>query len=717
MLSSTDSATSASLRLLKSTFDNRDVPVAFWIGSGVSSWCGYPRWDDLADTFHQAFARLESTYDVHLGQKVLQSEKYPELFQLCKQTNGRRYRQMLSTTFCPREPQPVYDRFRRALTQFDPLSILTTNVDEMLEKSLPQATVVSNSDLERTGDLLHTRTPYIAKLHGRIDRITSLVFTSDDYRELVQDKTYLHFLQSILSTTSVIFIGYSLRDNYVVSLLKETDHLSSLFGDGPHFAFTQQESTSLPPSVHIIRYSSAIHKDHRYPINLLEDVIRCRKEQPSISSAIGPEIELKSPEIRPPDESERAESNVHSAHMLSFVVPPGTWTTSQTITASTESGKKRQFIIGPGFTTEELPFGRSTAMHDLLVGLLCFDEVIAPLPTIGHIHNLIGSDWFWLLVNNDILKLVHWESSVSIVFSDPEDIAGGCLETFQLVTSNEGETEIATAIQRQIQPGVGKEIRGKSLIAGLEQKVLTISKDEEGGTIGHVHDLLTRPFIRSLIGMSDGTPANSIARWQVFPVLRLASIVRIGTACRLMNIGSVRLDFGFSEVAGPVFAALGNARQTADEICSYILCNRFSSIVGEDAVSDKAIFLSVIQFRESPLGEEIRSQVLSLLNADDASEVTVAINSALREGIPSRLLDAARDEFIKLLVLNQRAHAYPVAMWEDERHSKSSLKRWKMTSLKLLSEHCRRLGVKANDPCPCNSGERLKHCCIDALHD
>jgi len=45
-------------------------------------------------------------------------------------------------------------------------------------------------------------------------------------------------------------------------------------------------------------------------------------------------------------------------------------------------GRKKSLVI------KLLTKKKAEAMHDLLVGLLCFDQVIAPIQALGRLHNI-----------------------------------------------------------------------------------------------------------------------------------------------------------------------------------------------------------------------------------------------------------------------------------------------------------------------------------------
>lgn len=700
MLDSNDISTVRALRLLSDEIQRNNRPITFWVGAGASSWCGYPRWPELAERFHSDFVRYEPGYDTNRGLDLLNNGDFPGLFQVCQDTSRHGFYRLLSTCFAAKEPTAVYLRFAAAIAAVTPVSLLTTNVDELLEKCLPGVSTVNRSDVERALFLLDRNQPFVCKLHGSISDIQSTVFTSEDYDRLFADARYLALLKRILSRTSVVFVGYGLQDDYLLSLLQQNHSLAELFGDGPHFAILSSAPAVLPSSVRVIRYTPEPHRDHRSSITVLEEIRSLRSEQPEF--------------VHPPAEETAAQTRSRSAHLLFYILPPGTWTTSQTVNLKDSTGAEKQLITGTGFTDEELPVNRSTAMHDLIVGLLCFDQVVAPIQALSAVHNLLGAERFWALVHEDVLVFVSWSDQIGVIFPSADSISAGDLGSFELHNPDFTKRNVGEIIRKQLNPVPGNEEEAEKLFSDLEARIREIKESEEGSIPHMVRGLLLRPSIRQLLGMSGGTPLNSLPRWQVFPVLRLANAVKIGAACRILGIGSAKLDFGISKLAGPAFATAGG-REWADDTASYVVCGRFAADVGELAMQDPSIVDAVHSFRDTQAGESLRREVFSRLASSEGAEVNIAINSGLREAIPMSALQAARDEFVKLLLPNLPGGAPPPAIWNDKRYADDAIARWRKVSRKILDNYCQRSGVNPYSECPCGSGEKLKFCCDEAL--
>lgn len=191
----------------------------------------------------------------------------------------------------------------------------------------------------RALSLIASKGQFIGKLHGSISSVRSTVFTTRDYEVLVGDEAFREVLRTLLTTCSVVFIGYSLRDQYLLDLLVRHAELLSLFGGGPHFLISAEERPNLPESVKVIRYRTDLHTDHRSGILAVELLSRPAEEADSLRYD-----RAKSPPLQ-------------SAHFLSDFYPGRTWTTTsgQVLGLKGEDGAESQLVIGPTWTDEELP--------------------------------------------------------------------------------------------------------------------------------------------------------------------------------------------------------------------------------------------------------------------------------------------------------------------------------------------------------------------------
>lgn len=683
----------------------RDQTRSFiiWVGAGVSSWAKYPSWKDLAAQMHTAFSREERNYDKVFSSRLLEETKYPELFEQIRTANQSRYFKYLSDQFRPQHVTGVYKRFIKALCKIPNVYIVTTNVDETLEHNLPEHITIQRSDVERLPQLLHQRSKFICKLHGSVSSVESMVFSTRDYESLQLNNAYLEAIQSIFSDTTVLFLGYGLRDEYVFQNLQKCSSMRPLFGIGPHFIVTSEERNELPATIRRIRYVPDA-TDHRDALQVLE-VIADFASSRSIQTV---------------NESKEEACSHQSIYYLADLITPGTWTTSQTLNfESLSGGVQSQAIIGEGYVNGEIEFYNYSALHDIVVGLLCFDIVCVSIDHLARVHDLLGYEAFWIFVESGSLRLVIPPPTSSVVFTDERAPVG------DLRWMSQGSREslygeflslsISERIRRQLSPAQGKEKEAERLFQHLESSVFDVSKGRLSESVAKkTLGALMNPSIRRMLGVSGGTPRNVIPRWLSFPVLRLAKVISSGVICQHIQASSARMIFGSEKLANVAFSAT-EAEQWAQDAASYVLTGRFNSDVGEIIRKNPDLLFGIIKFRESSTGASFRREIAQLLAADNGSQIVTAINSGLNQAIPPAVLQQARDQFSGLFIPQKNSSLSAPVVWGDLRNSDTQISRWRKRSRTLLEEEIKRQRLGPYNECPCGSGEKLRFCCQDAL--
>lgn len=325
MLNANDQATFLAVRELKRSIRESKKPLVFWIGAGASKWLDYPLWKDLARELRREFSRYVGTFDNAEALKLIKAHSFPRFFQYCRDLDRARYYQFLTEAFLPRVETPLYQRFTDALGKIEPLHVLTTNIDEALEQRLSGAGVFQRSDLSGCVGQLQSGKSFIAKLHGSRSAIESAVFTYDEYEKLKEEAAYLNTLRVVFTMGTVVFLGYSLSDQYVIDLLSDNAKDMSLFGAGPHFVVSADFKGAT--SLRQISYSLKRFPDHRSALTVL-DLVR--------------QIQTRSRELSGRLEAIPAESKsgtkalkTESAYFISDFLPPETWNTWRPLNSQT----------------------------------------------------------------------------------------------------------------------------------------------------------------------------------------------------------------------------------------------------------------------------------------------------------------------------------------------------------------------------------------------
>lgn len=121
--------------------------------------------------------------------------------------------------------------------------ILTTNFDLYLETAWNEVNTkdthypsIVRSISEDSFQAFRDSNNYIFKIHGSIDQIDTVIFTKKDYTEKAYGNwAYSKFIETVLLTHTVIFIGFSLNDPAIAQVIESYAH--NIPNARPHYIF------------------------------------------------------------------------------------------------------------------------------------------------------------------------------------------------------------------------------------------------------------------------------------------------------------------------------------------------------------------------------------------------------------------------------------------------------------------------------------------------
>jgi hypothetical protein len=99
--------------------------------------------------------------------------------------------------------------------------VVTPNQDQLFEDALSRSHMLGNSDIRvcvTADEWASRRDADLLKIHGELQRPSTLVMSRDETERLPAWKRDV--LASILADTTLVFIGYSFRDNDVIEVLR-----------------------------------------------------------------------------------------------------------------------------------------------------------------------------------------------------------------------------------------------------------------------------------------------------------------------------------------------------------------------------------------------------------------------------------------------------------------------------------------------------------------
>ncbi len=178
-----------------------DGNAVLFCGAGVSQG-RYPTWDQL-------LAELAT----EAGLPAPADADPLDLPQWYVEARGRAAleRHLVRIFDAPAAPTPL----QRILARFPWEVVFTTNYDRLLERALADQgrevdVVVEDTQVGRVAERSRTT---LVKMHGCVSRPHSLVVTREDYDAYdLRHPATITYLQSLLSTRTFLFVGFSLRD-------------------------------------------------------------------------------------------------------------------------------------------------------------------------------------------------------------------------------------------------------------------------------------------------------------------------------------------------------------------------------------------------------------------------------------------------------------------------------------------------------------------------
>lgn len=187
-------------------------------GSGLSAWARLPTWKALLTDIVQEIRSYDGdTPEQTEVERLFLAGKLLEIADYCKEKLGeQRYSEILTSRLSGNQGE--IPEAHKLVAQIPFAAVVTTNYDKLLERAYASVTngfpkAPTHLDLDTLGPLLFNGSFFILKAHGDIDRPSSLVLTTRDYREIIHSNPAFNAIFSaILLTKAILFIGYSLND-------------------------------------------------------------------------------------------------------------------------------------------------------------------------------------------------------------------------------------------------------------------------------------------------------------------------------------------------------------------------------------------------------------------------------------------------------------------------------------------------------------------------
>lgn len=198
--------------------------LIFFVGAGFSQNLNIPNWNSLAKKAIEYYAKANS--NINLLQKCLDRKVIDEIltFDALKKINKSKISKIIKDNVNIHIDDSQLKEHKK-LWQISK-KIITTNYDKSLEESKPSSKieVVTYKVVEEIVSAFKAN-EWLFHLHGRIDNIDDCIIFSEDYVKLYSKKHRAIEQLKNLAQNTLVFIGFSMKDEYVSKLFNELDIL------------------------------------------------------------------------------------------------------------------------------------------------------------------------------------------------------------------------------------------------------------------------------------------------------------------------------------------------------------------------------------------------------------------------------------------------------------------------------------------------------------
>jgi eukaryotic-like serine/threonine-protein kinase len=284
---------------LRSLVKGSQPRLVIWVGSGLSTPVGHPTWVQLID---KLITRLKTDRDrlpqarhrdVDAAIRFAETHQQPWLaMQSIHDAIGR-------DTFCSwiytilTEQRDVdVPKDYTALWKLRPKGIITPNLDRLVADAFPLAMPRRRLPTEFVGKdaashlhLLTSPNPWIAHIHGLLANRDSWVMTRDELTRLWESPEYVKFIEQVMISNTVLFVGVSAEDVSAGGHLRRLREKQYNFGE--HFWLTHRSDESakqfaLDAGVRMLLYGNATG-DHRGLSMCLADLEQYVPQEPILT--------------------------------------------------------------------------------------------------------------------------------------------------------------------------------------------------------------------------------------------------------------------------------------------------------------------------------------------------------------------------------------------------------------------------------------------------
>ena len=269
-----------SYRAFRTIVAERTKRLVVWVGAGLSRPARLPMWPDLRAQLtqaarQQAAARIENAErDLAQIAAVEKIESHWTAFERLQEILGEpTFVSLIRGALAKADDADIPENYER-LWRLPLWAMVTLNLDRFAARSFGELhpgkalhEVHAGFATGQYGAILQSNTPIVLNAHGVLSNRDSWVFTQSEIGRLLATESYIFFLNALIATSSILFIGISADDiasgGFLARLLQKG------FSTGEHFWLTPRGDDATrawanSAGIQPIYYSAA--KDHDAPL-------------------------------------------------------------------------------------------------------------------------------------------------------------------------------------------------------------------------------------------------------------------------------------------------------------------------------------------------------------------------------------------------------------------------------------------------------------------
>lgn len=202
----------------------------FFVGAGLSQPL-FPSWAKLLEEFVEYAKEGDLPYDENeLLQYIKDGENYLDIAEACVSAiKSTRYRDIMENVFDKDFSIKDIPESYKALMDLSPKTIITTNYDRIPDiAGKGKYRVSTNKNAPEASRFFSNGKNVVFKMHGDITDQSSIVLTTSDYQKIINNNESTRaLLNSLLSTKVLIFVGFSLSDPHIDTILERIKSINN----------------------------------------------------------------------------------------------------------------------------------------------------------------------------------------------------------------------------------------------------------------------------------------------------------------------------------------------------------------------------------------------------------------------------------------------------------------------------------------------------------